>query len=335
MMYRLRATLLATGLFLSGYSVAIANDSAAELSIGGLRFTHSPDVEMTREDLTISLERINVRYEFVNASSAPVTLTVAFPLPDIDLSEGESISFPSSDPLNFVDFATKIDGVPVKFNIDQRAFAGDKDVTALLRELNVPLLPLGAQELRPQDLAPAIRDRMVSEGLLAPHGRNERGKPLYAPDWTVKTVVYREQTFPAGKPVIVEHTYRPSVGASTDTILRKDLRQNKAMAREIERYRKEYCVSDEFLREFDRIASAAPRNSARVQERRISYILKTGANWAGPIKNFHLSIDKGGNDRLVSYCPGKLAAPSASALDVKAVGFTPERDIKLLFVGRF
>jgi hypothetical protein len=331
----LRATIFAIGLTFSGYSAATANDSAAELSIGGLQFTRSPNVEMRSEDLKISLDRVSVRYEFVNTSSTPVILTVAFPLPDIDLAEGDSIAFPSNDPLNFVDFETKVDGSPIKFGTDQRAFVGDKDITALLGELKVPLLPLGGKQFRPQDLTPAIRDRMTSEGLLMPAGSDERGKPRYSPGWVVKTALYREQTFPAGKPVIVEHTYRPSVGASPDTILRKALRQDKAMAKELERYRKEYCVSDEFLHELDKIAGASRSNGSMVQERRISYVLKTGANWAGPIKNFHLSIETGANNGLVSYCPGKLAPSFKPALDVKAVDFTPDRDVKLLFVGRF
>jgi hypothetical protein len=317
-----------------GTSAATANDSAAELSIGGLQFTRSPDVEMRSEDLKISLERISVRYEFVNTSAAPVTLTVAFPLPDIDLAEGESIAFPSNNPLNFVDFETKVDGNPIKLNIEQRAFVGDKDVTALLRELKIAVLPLGAQQFRPQDLPKSTRDRMASDGLLMPVGSDERGRPLYSPGWVVKTTVYREQSFPAGKPVIVEHTYRPSVGASADTILRKALRQDKAMTREIGRYRREYCTTDDFLQALDKMAGASRNNTAMIQERRISYVLKTGANWAGPIKNFHLSIDKGVPGRLVSYCPGGLKIPT-SLLEVKATDFTPDRDLKVLFVGRF
>jgi hypothetical protein len=289
---------------------------------------------MRSEDLKISLERISVRYEFVNTSAAPVTLTVAFPLPDIDLAEGASIAFPSNNPLNFVDFETKVDGNPIKLNIDQRAFVGDKDVTAQLRELKIAVLPLGAQQFRPQDLPKSTRDRMASDGLLMPAGSDERGRPLYSPGWVVKTTVYREQSFPAGKPVIVEHTYRPSVGASVDTILRKALRQDKAMIREIERYRREYCTKDDFLQALDKMAGSSRNNAAMIQERRISYVLKTGANWAGPIKNFHLSIDKGVPDRLVSYCPGGLKIPT-SLLEVKATDFTPDRDLKVLFVGRF
>ncbi|MGY4598046.1 hypothetical protein ACVWXL_005792 [Bradyrhizobium sp. GM22.5] len=333
-MYRHRASILAMSLVLSGHSAALANDSAAELSIGGLQFTRASNVEMRSEDLRISLDRVRVRYEFVNTSAAPATLTVAFPLPDIDLSEGETISFPANDPLNFVDFETRVDGSLIKFNTDQRAFLGDKEVTADLRELKVPILPLGAQQFRPQDLPAATRTKMASEGLLIPAGSDERGRPLYAAGWVVKTAIYREQIFPPGKPVIVEHTYKPSVGANTDTILRKPLRQDKALAGQLERYRKDYCVNEKILQELDKIAGVSRDNRAAVQERRISYVLKTGANWAGPIKTFHLSID--GGSRLVSYCPGKLAASAAKqALDVTATDFTPDRDIKLLFVGKF
>ena len=320
---------------LADISTAIANDTAAELSIGGLQFVHVASIAMRSEELKISLERISIRYQFVNTSSAPVTLTVAFPLPDIDLSEGESIAFPSNDPVNFVGFETKVDGSPIKFGIEQRAYVGNKDVTSLLRELKVPALPLGAEQFRSQDLPESARAKMVSEGLLMPAGSNERGRPLYAPGWIVKTSVFREQTFPADKPVSVEHAYRPSVGGSSDTILRKALRQNKAMAKELERYRREYCVTDEFLQQLDKIAGGSQANDAMIQERRISYVLKTGANWAAPIKNFRLLIDRGGSNHLVSYCAGKLNPSSKPSLDISAEDFTPDRDIKLLFVGRF
>jgi len=333
-MKRFGPTIVAIGAALAaGCVVARANDSTAELSIGGLRFTKSPNISMISEELKISLERVSVRYQFLNTSPAPVTMTVAFPLPDIDLSEDENIAIPSSDPLNFVDFETKVDGNPIKLAIDQRAFVGDKEVTRLLRELKIALLPLGAQQFRPQDLPQATRGRMVSEGLLTPAGSDERGRPLYSPGWIVKTSVYRDQTFPAGKPLTVEHTYRPSVGSGADTILRKALRHDTAISKEIERYRRDYCVSDEFLQALDKIPAISP-NSAGLQERRINYVLKTGANWAGPIKSFHLTIDKGAGSNLVSYCPGKLSS-GKPALDISATDFTPDRDIKLLFVGKF
>src|SRR3981189_1469446 len=97
------------GTMLAATCAARANDSAAELSIGGLQFVRTNDIAMEREDLRISLDRVAVRYQFANTSGKPVTLTVAFPLPDIDLAEGENIALPSTDPANFVDFENRID----------------------------------------------------------------------------------------------------------------------------------------------------------------------------------------------------------------------------------
>ncbi len=313
---------------------AFSNDSAAELSIGGLRFTRTNEITMDSEELRISIDRVNVRYQFTNISGKPATLTVAFPLPDIDLSEAENIALPSNDPVNFVDFETKVDGVPAKFTINQRAFVGDKDVSSILSRFKLPLLPIGNREVRVQELPASTRDELVSNGLLLPAGTSDSGRTNYEFAWIVKTSAVRQQTFPIDHSVSVEHRYRPSVGSSADTILRKALRQNKALAAEIGRYRTEFCVSDSFLAAVDKIASVNPSKSA-IQERRIAYILNTGANWAGPIKNFKLTIDPGAGDRFVSFCTKGLEATSPNALEFTATDFKPTGDLKILFVGRF
>lgn len=314
---------------------AEANDSAAELSIGGLQFIRSNDIAMQSEDLRIGLDRVSVRYQFANLAKKPVTMTVAFPLPDIDLSEAENIALPSADPVNFVAFQTSIDGAPAEFRLDQRAFVGDKDVTGLLEQFKLPILAAGGREFRAQDLPDASRAKLVDDGLLMPAGSDERGRPRYAPAWLVRTSAVRQQTFPADRNVVVEHQYKPSIGTSPDTILRWILRYNKSLAAEVARYRKEYCITDAFLAELDRRAGTAPANTANLQERRINYVLKTGANWAAPIGQFKLTIDPGGSDRLVSFCPGRLKPTAPNALDYTARGFTPDQNLKILIIGRF
>jgi Domain of unknown function (DUF4424) len=327
-------------------SEAFPNDSAAELSIGGLRFTRTNEITMDSEELRISIDRINVRYQFTNISGKPVTLTVAFPLPEIDLSEAENIALPSNDPVNFVDFETKVDGVPAKFSINQRAFVGDKDVSSILSRFKLPLLPIGSREVRVQDLPASTRDELVSDGLLSPAGTSDSGRTNYSFAWIVKTSAVRQQTFPFDHAVSVEHRYRPSVGSSADTILRKPLRQNKALAAEIGRYRTEFCISDSFLAAVDKLARVDTSKSNiqeltvnpskfAIQERRIAYILNTGANWAGPIKNFKLTIDPGAGDRLVSFCAGGLKATPTNTMEFTATDFKPNADLKILFVGRF
>jgi len=326
------AVAFAGGLLIA--SEAFPNDSTAELSIGGLRLTRTSDIALDSEELRISLDRINVRYQFTNISGKPVTLTVAFPLPDIDLAEAENIAFPSNDPVNFVDFETKVDGVPAKFSINQHALVGDKDVSGILGRLKVPMLPIGSRELRVHDLPNSTRDQLVSDGLLLPAGMSDNGRPNYSFGWIVKTSAVRQQVFPFDHSVSVEHRYKPSVGGSADTILRKPLRQSKGLAAELARYRNDFCVSDSFLAAVDKLAASNSPKPA-IQERRISYILSTGANWAGPIKNFKLSIDPGGSDRLVSFCAGGLKAASSNSLEFAATDFKPNADLKILFVGRF
>src|SRR6202140_1428998 len=85
----------------AGGSSSFANDSSAELSVGGLVFTRPADVSLESEDLAITPDVVVVKYRFLNQSPKPVTLTVAFPVPDIDLSEGDNLSIPSNDPANF------------------------------------------------------------------------------------------------------------------------------------------------------------------------------------------------------------------------------------------
>jgi hypothetical protein len=323
------------GALLAVTSAAQTNDSAAELSIGGLQFVRTNDVAMDSEDLRISLDRVTVRYQFANTTAKPVTLTVAFPLPDIDLSEAENIALPSAEPVNFVDFETRIDGVPAQFKIDQHAMVGDKDVSAVLDQFKLPLLPIGTREIRVTDLPEATRASLADQGLLMPVRTDDRGRQQYEMAWVVKTSAVRQQTFPPERNVVVDHRYRPSVGTSPDTILRRALRTNKSLTPEVERYRKEYCVSDAFLAQLDKRAGNGAPNAAMIQERRINYVLKTGANWAGPIRSFKLTIDPGASDRLVSFCPGPLKPTAPNTLEFTATDFKPESDLKILIVGRF
>ena len=103
---------------------ALANDSTAELTTGGLIFVHNEDVELTSEDLAISAKEVSVRYRFFNKSEKDVTVLVAFPMPDITV-EGpdQNISVPAEDPVNFLAFATAVNDKPVTTKVEQRVIA--------------------------------------------------------------------------------------------------------------------------------------------------------------------------------------------------------------------
>jgi Domain of unknown function (DUF4424) len=53
-----------------------ANDSSAELSVGGLVFAKHAEVAISSEDLTIAPDAVTVRHVFLNYGPAPVTLTI-------------------------------------------------------------------------------------------------------------------------------------------------------------------------------------------------------------------------------------------------------------------
>ncbi len=334
---------LAAGLALTAHALgpvcapALANDSSVELAIGGVTFTQSPDVSMEAETLTITPDMVTVVYRFVNQTAAPVTLTVGFPLPDLDLADQDVIyAIPGADPVNFVDFKTRIDGKPIKFDVVQRAKLGGKDVTGAVRAAGLPIALIGG-DAQPKiaALAPDVRARLIDSGLLIPAGSDEKGEPLYGPAWVASTAFTRKQVFPPGQPVAVEHRYRTSLGASQDTALRKALRNSDGMGATLERYRKDYCLPNDFFSGLDKIAGADPSNTAKLQERRIAYVLKTGANWSGPIKNFRLVVDKGRPDRLVSFCFDNVKKISPTAFEADLENFTPTQDLKILLIGKY
>jgi hypothetical protein len=124
---------------------------------------------------------------------------------------------------------------------------------------------------------------------------------------------------------------------SFDSVLRPGLRQTKALAAEVSRYKTTFCVNDDFLKLVDALESSDKAKKAGIVERRISYVLTTGANWAGPIKDFHLVVDKGQADRIVSFCGQDMQKGiqkiSATQVDLHATDFTPSQDLNVLILG--
>jgi hypothetical protein len=312
-----------------------ASESSTELPIGGLSFTPSDDVTMESEDLTITPDHVIAKYRLLNHGAAPVTLTIGFPLPDIDLSDSDTnYSIPANDPVNFVGFQTKINKAPIKYEVHQRALLAGKDVTAAVHAAGLALLPIGEHHAALTALAAEARDKLVKAGLLVPAGTDQDGNTIYNGSWVVKTTVSRKETFPPSKPTMIEHHYRTSVGLSLDTVLRKAVRQTATMEPEFQRYKADYCIPDELLKGIDRLAGTTDVNVAKLQERRINYTLKTSGTWAAPIKDFRLVVDKGRADRMVSFCGEGVKKISPTAFELKAKDFTPAQDLKILLISK-
>ncbi len=313
---------------------ARANDSTAELAAGGLVLTKTDAIEMRSEDLYISAKAVRVGYRFLNTSPRAVTVTVAFPMPNIT-TEGydDMLAIPTQEPVNFLAFATTVNGRPVNARAEQAVFKGGVDRTAYLRALGVPLAPQLASTDRAMERLPkAKQDELVRLGL-AVHDDYDAGKGMerhLAAAWTLKTTYYWRQTFPAGREVAVEHRYTPAVGESAGTSWGSTYwPKDKTYAAQ----RARYCVDDEFIASASR-ARAPGDVSPPLTEQRIDYVLTTGANWKAPIGDFRMVIDKGDPDSLVSFCGESVRKIGPTTFEVRHANFTPRRDISVLILKR-
>ena len=115
-----------------------------------------------------------------------------------------------------------MNGVPVEAAMERRVYALGLERTKLLEELKLPLMPVVQKTISRLDALPEERKaELVSLGLARWDRWDDTGKGmvdhLVPFNWTLKTTYYWNQTFPAGKDVVIEHRYRPSVGGTLGT----------------------------------------------------------------------------------------------------------------------
>jgi hypothetical protein len=319
---------------------AFANDSTAELAAGGLVLTKNTAIQMQSEDLYISDTQVKVHYVFANTTSKDVTVTVAFPMPDITI-EGmdDNIAIPNPDnlttrdPKNFLGFTTVADGKPVVAQVEQKVTQHGVDRTAYLTALGVPLAPqLAATQTALDKLTQAQKNDLVAKGLaVADEYDDGDGKGMVnhmQPTWTLKTTYYWQQTFPAGRTIVVDHHYTPAAGSSAGTAWGSpDFAKDPSYAAD----RAKYCVDDDFLAAVKRTIPAG-QDYSTLQEERIDYILSSGANWAAPIGQFHMVIDKGLASNIVSFCGTGVRKISPTQFEVDYTNFTPKSEVAVLIL---
>jgi Domain of unknown function (DUF4424) len=311
---------------MAGSAALHANDSAAVTAAGGLVLIRNAQVDMVSEDLYVSANRMRVRYVFRNRTRRPVRLTVAFPMPDFDLT-----TYGEGDRGLLSDFSTRVDGRPVRMQVERRAFARGVDHSALLRRLGIPFTggatgydagPVGAALNR---LAEAELRRLEQLGLL--EGFNDGGRRSYNPVWLVRETWHWDQVFPAGRDLIVEHAYTPGTGGTVTTAFgNPDLRDSENIRADIARY----CMDAAFLRAAERLVRRP--GIANVSEQWLRYILTTGGNWRGPIRDFRLVVDKGRPENLVSFCGSGVRQIGPTQFEMRRRNWRPDRDLDVLIL---
>ncbi len=321
--------LLCSGLVLTPLA-ASANDSMAELKTGGITYVRSDAVRMLREDLSISMDQIDVDYVFQNTTDADVESLVAFPMPDIVPVPYESeVAIPGKTD-NFLGFRVWVGGKEVHPELSQRALAYGIDVTGELYGMGIPLMPLSratqdALMRLPQD----VHDDWIARGLIY-DDVYDVGKGMVAhptASWTLQQVYAWRMIFPAGRQVRVSHSYHPSVGGSTGLNFVYYSKENSELYDE---YVDKYCIDQAFMNAA--LKRQLPDGGFAVWESWISYILTTGQNWYGPIGTFHLTIDKGSTKNLVSFCGTGVRKTGPTRFELTYKDYIPERELDILFL---
>lgn len=306
-------------------TAALANDSTAEIGVGGLTLLKSDAIAMQSEDLFLSEDKVTVDYVFLNGSGADIEALVAFPLPDV-VYEPE-IRIP--DFLAELDFRTSVDGNPVKLDVLQVALLNGRDVTARVKAAGFPVLADWERfEKVVEAKTPAERKALIAEGLLRNAGDEQY--PYWLAGWVTRTTVTRTQVFPAGRPIRVSHSYKPLAGGSVGSILKPSLRKDSSLAADVAAYRAKFCIDDAFVKGFD--STQGKDAEALRPDVWIGYVLTSGANWKGPIGRFRMVVDKGDAKNLVSFCADGVKKTGPTRFEVTHENFTPKADVNILLV---
>lgn len=304
-------------LLLAGTAPARALGPTTELASGGLVFAGLDRVRVTREDLIIGLDRIELSYVLSAADRDRVSLAIAFPLPVIDTAQLQTAelavpAYDPSNPTNFVGFWTLVDGVPVEPEVDVRALAvGHIDVTRRLLELGVPLYPFAADIAERLAMLPAEARTDLEDGSII--GEVEM---VTKPQWALHTVFHWRTVVTDTAPVTIQHRYKPVAGSAP-------------WSPEIaETAKQKYCLSEMDAAALDRRAtSGAPPTVYWVH-----YHPPANAWIKGSSETFRLTIDKGRAGSIAATCTPGLRSVSETMLEVIAADRTDDSEIDVLFV---
>jgi uncharacterized protein DUF4424 len=302
---------------------ARANDTRVTLGAGGLVPIKSNQIVMESEDLQISLHKIAIHYVFRNPTQHDVETLVGFPLPDLN---GETlyyspVALPRKDHANFLNFKVEAKGKAVPVKVETRAFLGDRDVTTRLHAAGLTSsVFLGPSDAALPKVSAAERSKLEKEGLIDEEGNADQG---WVPAWSMRVQFYWTQKFPAHQTVELTQTYQPVVGGSYTYLTPND---------DQSAFVKPYCGGADALHmiaEITRQSAAFKPEDAILIQRDIDYILTTGNNWNGPIRNFHLTVLTDSPDDILLTCMKGLKRAAPARYEFGQSDFHPSEELKL------
>ena len=335
--------LTALALLLLALSPARANDGFGGISATGLTFAQTDAVSMESEDLYISRDKVRVTYVFRNLTDRDVTGEIIFPLPPVRLAE--LMEFDWNLPIGAdggaaINFTATVDGTDVPVNIDRIAVIAapydsatparaqydspGPDVTATLARYGIPVSLNVEEVMAVLDALDAATLGELEDLGLVDYDPGYGSTPL----WSVVSRYHWTQTFPAGAETEIRHAYdnAPAGGLF-------------GWAHPPEDYMAEfadlYCIDDGTSRALAKVLARKDDGGETYSlgtAYYLSYVLRTANSWAGPIKRFKLTLDKGDPGNIISLCVNGIKKTGPTTFVVEKTDYVPERDLDILIV---
>ena len=298
-----------------------ANDSTGFVATGGVQYLKNPNISMQSEDLFISKNIIRVNYQFKNLTAQNRTETILFPLTKVQ----NYIEYDYADVTGLThSFKVQVNGQSIKPQSHVRAFLPsneqefieDGDFQADVTD-ELTACGLTQQELmQPWQAENADTNVVIQQKITA--CKNVKVQNLLKIQdedvirWQSQIIYSWQQNFKANAITRIQHEYAPLVGGSVGLSLEESA--------------KTYCMDQHFQ------AGLKKAKSQNAPYQALGYILKTGANWAKPIQNFKLTIERDPNE-LVSFCwNGQVKKISATQFQITEKNFVPKQDLDIIFV---
>ncbi len=326
-------TLLMLVLFSLNPVHCLANDSVGAIALGGVEYRKIEGVSMEKESLTISVDKVQVEYEFFNNTDKPIQETILFPMPLFGFDLGCSPEY-SGELQQFKVWINGAPTVPAKTIIAK--LPDGADITNRLKEAG--LNDVDIAEYR--GVKSACGDVQIS-GNYAANLQKLREMKLVdqvvdedpTPLWRVGYVYHWQMVFPPRQLTHVVHEYRPFTGAvamgyefttdKTADLFSKYEHSVRVSGDE------SYCMTEGAVRLATQIQRRANKPFVA---RSVQYVLTTGANWAGPIKDFSLNLKKRATDEIVTLCfDGEFKRTSDLTLTAHKKDFLPTKELDVKF----
>jgi len=298
---------------------AFANDAVISVGAGGILLGSEPRIEMRREKLRISAEKVVVEYEFVNDTDEDVTTPVAFPLPPYTFDMGPGGGAGSKRTVdNFVAWANdkpialkRNVGAFVSVSLGVGGVGPPRDVLPILKKYGISVEDLGGfDKPNNQYIVPRLGSAAIEE--------LKRSKIIFdeandlMPAWYVSIAYHWIQRFPPRSTTRIKHEYVPAFGYSISY-----------PGKHLAAGPRDGCLEPRTL--------AALQKESRVGPHSVDYILTTANTWKTPIKDFELIVERK-DDEVVTFCwDGPVEKIGPGLFSAKVKDFVPKSELEVIW----